>query len=55
MKWAYRLVMDTGKIVTIAAKSRAKAIEAYCADTGVSREWMAEHCKVINCGRVKHE
>lgn len=51
MKWAYRLVMDTGKSVTIVAKSRSKAIEAYRMETGVSRDWMAKHYKVINCGR----
>ena len=51
MKWSYRLVLDTGNSVTIVAASRRKAIEAYCKETGVSREWMAEHCKIINCGR----
>ena len=44
--------MDTGKSVTIVAKSRGKAIETYCRETGVSREWMAEHCRIINCGRA---
>ncbi len=43
--------MDTGKSVTIVAKSRGKAIEAYRMETGASRDWMAKHCKVINCGR----
>lgn len=52
MKWAYRLVLDTGNSVTIVASSRKKAIEAYCEDTGVIREWMEEHCRIINCGRA---
>lgn len=52
MKWAYRLIIDTGKSVTIVAKSRKKAIEAYCEETGVSRKWMDEHCRNINCWRA---
>lgn len=49
----YKLILDTGKIAYIQAKSRKCAISAYCAATGVSKEWVAEHCKVENMGRVK--
>ena len=49
----YKLILDTGKIAYIKAKSRQCAISAYCAATGVSKEWVAEHCKAENMGRVK--
>lgn len=52
MKFLYRLVMDTGKIVLISAKSRGSAIAEYCKETGVSREWMDNHCKVVCVGRI---
>lgn len=53
--YAYRLVLDTGIRETITANSRGEAIETYCRIHGVSREWMDEHCKAINCGRVSYE
>lgn len=52
MKWAYRLILDTGESETITAESRKKAIEAYCEEHGTSRKWMEEHCRIINCGRA---
>lgn len=52
MKWAYRLVFDTGRSVTVVAESRAEAIETYYEETGESREWVKEHCRIINCGRA---
>lgn len=53
MKWVYRLVLDTGTHETITAESKSKAIDAYCKQHGVSRMWMLEHCRVLNCGRVE--
>lgn len=51
MKYSkYKLTLDTGKIVYVKAKSRGKAIEQYCAETGTSKEWMRDHCKVENLG-----
>lgn len=51
MKWKYRIVL-AGRSEYIVAEGRGKAIEAYCNLHGVSREWMAKHATIINCGRA---
>lgn len=51
MKSLYEIRLDTGKIVYVQEKSRTKAIEKYIKETGVSREWLKNHCVVKNRGR----
>ena len=51
----FKLVFDTGKIFYIRAKSRGKAIEKYCRETGVCKEWVDDHCIVKNLGRIKSD
>lgn len=53
MKYIYKLVLDNGKIFHIRAKSRTKAIEQYCIDYGVSKEWVKAHSRTVNLGRTK--
>lgn len=53
MKCEYRMIFDTGKVFTVIAKSRGKAIEAFCKEIGASKEWVNTHCVVRNMGRVK--
>lgn len=48
----YRITLDVGKIIYIKARSRGKAIEQYCKETGVSKEWVRDHCKVENLDLV---
>lgn len=50
MKSIYEIRLDTGKTVYVQAKSRTGAIEKYIKETGVSREWLKNHCLVKNRG-----
>ena len=51
MTYLYKLIFDTGKVFCISAKSKKRAIEKYCEEYGVSKEWVDNHCRVINMGR----
>lgn len=53
MKNEFKLIFDTNKIFYIRAKSRGKAIEKYCRETGACKEWVKVHCTVKNLGRIK--
>ena len=53
MKCMFKLVFDNGKIFHISAKSRTKAIEMYCDEYGVCKEWVREHCRIVNLGVVE--
>lgn len=53
MKSLYEIRIDTGKIVYVQAKSRSGAIENYISITGVSRDWLKNHCVVKNLGRIE--
>lgn len=50
MKYLYKLLFDTGKVFFIVAKTRKRAISKYCEEYGVSKEWVDNHCRVINMG-----
>ena len=49
-KHMFKLIFDNGKIFHISAKSRTKAIEIYCIETGVCQEWVRQHCRIVNLG-----
>lgn len=51
-KYMYKLIFDNGKIFHISAKTRTKAIEVYCAEYGVSKEWVKQHCRIVKLGMV---
>lgn len=51
-KFKFKMVFDNGKIFYYSAKSKTKAIEKYCVEYGVCEEWVKEHCKITNLGKV---
>ncbi len=55
MNSIYKLIFDTGKVVYITANGRKTAIDIYCRQHGVSREWCEDHCKVVNMGLAQDD
>lgn len=51
MTYLYKLISDTGKVFFISAKTRKRAINKFCEEYGVSKEWVDNHCRVLNMGR----
>lgn len=51
MKYIFKLVFDNGKIFYYLAKNRARAIEMYCQEFGVCRDWVDKHCLIKNQGQ----
>jgi hypothetical protein len=51
-KYVFKLVLDSGKIFHIVAKSRTSAIETYCRYTGANKEWVIKHSRIVNLGMV---
>ena len=50
MKYLYKFVFDTGKLFFISARTKKSAINKYCEEYGVSKEWVDNHCRVLNMG-----
>lgn len=51
MKSVFKLVFDTGEIFYITANTRAAAIDQYCNDSSVSKQWVKAHCRIVNMGK----
>ena len=49
----FKFIMDCGSIIYICAESRKAAIEEFCKERGVSKDFVKEHCVVKNLGRIK--
>ena len=55
MKSVYRFILDNGDIKYIVAGSRKDAVDRYCMKYPESKEWIREHCKIVNMGIVKED
>lgn len=51
----FKFVADVGTITYICAQSRKEAIQFYCEEKGRNEEYVKEHCKIENIGRIKNE
>lgn len=52
MRNIYKLIFDSGENKLIIAYTRGEAIEKYCKETGMKKEWLDSHCIVKNLGGV---
>jgi len=50
----FKFVMDNGRITYVRAENRKAAIELFCKEQGISKEFAKEHCKIKNMGRVNN-
>lgn len=50
MRNLYKFIFDTGKVFFVPAKTKKQAIDKYCQEYEVSKEWVKDHCRVVNLG-----
>lgn len=50
----FKFIMDSGEITYICAESRKAAIEYFCKERKVPKDFVNAHCIVKNMGRVKN-
>lgn len=50
----YKFVVDSGRIAYICAESRKEAVEEFCKEYGVSKDFVKEHCIVKSLGRCRN-
>ena len=50
----YKFIVDNGCIFYVCADSRKDAVEEFCKDHGVGKDFVKEHCIVKNMGRIKN-
>ena len=50
MRYLYKILFDTGKVFFVVATTRKIAINKFCEEHGVSKEWVDNHCRVLNMG-----
>lgn len=55
MKSVYKFIFDNGDIKYITAKTRKDAVGQYCVKCPGSKEWIRDHCKIVNMGIVKED
>ena len=50
----YYMVLDSGYFYYIQAENRKEAINKFCAEHGISADFVKEHCAVKNLGGIKN-
>lgn len=50
MKYLYKFIFDTGKVLFTHANTKKRAINAICEEYGISKEWVENHCRILNMG-----
>ena len=48
----FKFVLDNGKIFYVCAGSRSEAIDLFCKEHGLGKNFIKEHCIVTNLGRI---
>ena len=51
MSYLYKFIFDTGKVICISATIKKRAINKVSEEYGISKEYIENHCRVINMGR----
>ena len=51
----FKFTLDNGHIFYVCAETRKEAIELFCKEHGMSKEFLSKHCVVKNMGRIKNE
>lgn len=53
MAYDFEFRFDSGFIYYVCADSRKNAIELFCKEHGMDKDFVSKHCVVKNMGRVK--
>ena len=51
MLFEFKIIEDAGRISFVCASCRADAIKLFCENTGVSTDYIKNHCIIKNMGR----
>lgn len=50
MKYTFKFIFDSGNIIRVIASSRAAAIAKYSEETGMPKDFIKDHCRIVNEG-----
>jgi TATA-box binding protein (TBP) (component of TFIID and TFIIIB) len=50
LSYLYKFIFDTGKVICVSAKTRKRAINKVREEYEISKEFIANHCRILNMG-----